>query len=272
MPSAIDATKPATGNATTASVRANFASAKSEIEALQAIIPEPGPEGPQGPQGPAGTDGADGAQGPAGADGADGATGPAGADGTDGTSATPLQRYYARASTPGYKSAHLRPNSTNANPCSYGKRAHAYPFVLDQPLTIDAMSIQVNAAAAATTLDLALYAMATNDWPAQRLAHIATTIDISTTGNKTATLPAPVTLQPGIYAIALYPSTTTSFSIAFAESSTCPWGNDDRETFQWLRNDQNDVPLNDPFPSGSKVYVLTHTNDSSPIVLLRKAA
>ncbi|MGL4230126.1 MAG: hypothetical protein ACRCWJ_02060, partial [Casimicrobium sp.] len=36
MPSAIDPTKPITGNPTTASVRDNFAAAKSEIEALQA--------------------------------------------------------------------------------------------------------------------------------------------------------------------------------------------------------------------------------------------
>lgn len=36
MASAIDATKPVAGTPTTASVRANFAAAKSEIEALQA--------------------------------------------------------------------------------------------------------------------------------------------------------------------------------------------------------------------------------------------
>lgn len=36
MPSAIDATLPITGSPTTASVRSNFATAKTEIEALQA--------------------------------------------------------------------------------------------------------------------------------------------------------------------------------------------------------------------------------------------
>lgn len=39
MTSAIDPTKPTTGNATTASVRTNFQSAKDEIEALQAVSP-----------------------------------------------------------------------------------------------------------------------------------------------------------------------------------------------------------------------------------------
>lgn len=37
MASSIDTTKPETGNATTASVRANFTAAKTEIEALQAL-------------------------------------------------------------------------------------------------------------------------------------------------------------------------------------------------------------------------------------------
>lgn len=41
MSSAIDDTKPDTGNATTASVRANFTAAKSEIEALQNAIAYP---------------------------------------------------------------------------------------------------------------------------------------------------------------------------------------------------------------------------------------
>lgn len=39
MTSAIDPTKPTTGNATTASVRTNFQAAKDEIEALQALTP-----------------------------------------------------------------------------------------------------------------------------------------------------------------------------------------------------------------------------------------
>lgn len=38
MASAIDATKPTTGNPTTQSVRANFAAAKAEIEAIQAQL------------------------------------------------------------------------------------------------------------------------------------------------------------------------------------------------------------------------------------------
>lgn len=39
MTSAIDTTKPTTGNPTTQSVRNNFAAAKAEIEALQAQPP-----------------------------------------------------------------------------------------------------------------------------------------------------------------------------------------------------------------------------------------
>lgn len=96
MASAIDETKPAMGNPTTQSVRANFAAAKAEIEALQQAIAEgggtgetgpagpQGPAGPTGPQGPAGADGAAGPQGPAGADGATGPQGPAGPTGPQG--------------------------------------------------------------------------------------------------------------------------------------------------------------------------------------------
>ena len=84
MTSAIDATKPTTGNPTTQSVRANFAAAKAEIEALQQAIAEGGGTGETGPAGPQGPAGPTGPQGPAGADGAAGQTGPAGADGATG--------------------------------------------------------------------------------------------------------------------------------------------------------------------------------------------
>jgi len=84
MTSAIDATKPTTGNPTTQSVRANFAAAKAEIEALQQAIAEGGGTGETGPEGPQGPAGPTGPQGPAGADGAAGQTGPAGPTGPQG--------------------------------------------------------------------------------------------------------------------------------------------------------------------------------------------
>lgn len=54
MASAIDPTLPVQGNPTTASVRSNFAAAKSEIELLQQTAGV-GPAGPTGPTGPAGS-------------------------------------------------------------------------------------------------------------------------------------------------------------------------------------------------------------------------
>jgi hypothetical protein len=55
MTSNIDATVPVTGTPTTASQRANWATAKSEISALQAA--SGGAVGPAGPAGPAGSPG-----------------------------------------------------------------------------------------------------------------------------------------------------------------------------------------------------------------------
>jgi hypothetical protein len=68
MTSNIDATVPVTGTPTTASQRANWATAKSEISALQAggTVGPAGPTGPQGPKGDKGDTGATGPQGPGG--------------------------------------------------------------------------------------------------------------------------------------------------------------------------------------------------------------
>lgn len=84
MASAIDESKPTTGNPTTQSVRDNFAAAKAEIEALQQAITAGGATGPQGPAGPQGPTGPTGPQGPEGPQGPTGPQGPAGADGQDG--------------------------------------------------------------------------------------------------------------------------------------------------------------------------------------------
>src|SRR4051812_44059533 len=84
MTSQIDASLPVTGNPTTASVRSNFAIAKSEISALQAGGGGggTGPTGPTGPNGPAGPTGATGPTGAASTvPGPTGPTGPTGGGG-----------------------------------------------------------------------------------------------------------------------------------------------------------------------------------------------
>ncbi len=83
MTSLIDTTKPTAGHATTASVRENFTTAKTEIEALQAAVASI-PAGPAGPAGPQGIQGPAGPQGLQGADGLQGPAGPAGPQGPQG--------------------------------------------------------------------------------------------------------------------------------------------------------------------------------------------
>lgn len=99
MQSQIDPTVPADDSDLVARpVRANFAAARTEINALQDALDAleegvpgpPGPPGPPGDPGPPGADGAPGAKGDkgdpgdVGPPGADGAQGPAGADGAQG--------------------------------------------------------------------------------------------------------------------------------------------------------------------------------------------
>lgn len=86
MASNIDPNKPTALNPRTSDVRANFAAAKAEIEALQLLPGVPGPEGPPGPQGPQGIPGLPGADGQ---EGPQGITGPAGAEGPQGPQGIP---------------------------------------------------------------------------------------------------------------------------------------------------------------------------------------
>jgi hypothetical protein len=199
MASNIDTTKPAAGNATTLSVRANFTAAKQEIEDLQAILPIPGPEGPQGPagpqgdqgiQGPAGPQGDQGIQGPAGPQGDQGIQGPAGPAG----GATPIFRTVPPADF--LFCPYQVNNAATSTVTHLNDNLHCCPFVLSEEVTFTAIAAAVTAAASGN-IAFAVYANDTASGYDKPGARIVLSDAIS--HNVTGLLVAPVTqttLQP----------------------------------------------------------------------------
>lgn len=96
----------------------------------------------------------------------------------------------------GFLSAEIRGTSTSGTGGA-GVTVYGIPIFITKPTTIDAMHMRVTTLEAATSAKLLLYSSDVDGHPTDLVA--MTTIDCSTTGYKTGTIGAPLTLQPGLY-------------------------------------------------------------------------
>lgn len=168
---------------------------------------------------------------------------------------------------PGVISTHLVGGQANTGAAA-SQRATAFPFLLETSGLITAMAVYCSVAGAGSTTLLGLYEASSTGWPGRRICKTSATIDTSTTGFKSQAVDTNQRLNPGWYWAALCVTAGTNPSFTGQSTTASPFGVGSNAPIHVVRDDNSATDLADPFPSTTKVYGTSPTNQSVCIHLI----